>query len=85
MIKTTLLKEIQDRASLPTPKFFKKLRAWTVCIGLTLTSFSLTMWVIYPQNTILIIMTIVGATATAIGTFMTYLPVEWNEVSKPKE
>lgn len=84
-MKTTLLKELAQRTSLPTPRFFKKIRAWAICVGLTITSATATFWILWPGNLWLIVATVVGGTATAIGTFMTYLPVEWNEIKTNNE
>lgn len=74
-MKTTLLKEIRQRYKLPSPPFFVKLRKWMLCIGATITSCVGTFLMVYPDSTMLLIITVIGASATAVGTAMSYLPV----------
>lgn len=74
------MKDFIMRLKLPTPIFFKKIRAWIIWIGGTMTVLSTISTAINPNSTLSIIASTVGIVFTTIGTITTSLPVDWEQV-----
>lgn len=78
------MKQILKRIKLPTPQFFIKLRSWIMWLGGGLSGMSATLLSQFPDSKLLMIASTAGIVFTAVGTLISSLPVDWDQVDKPQ-
>ena len=76
------MKTFIKRLKLPTPIYFKKMRAWIVWIGGSITMITSSLLAIHPDDRFLLVMSTVGVVFTSLGSVLSSLPVDWDQVKE---